>query len=189
MDTQQPFCACGCGSIVTSPGKRFIKSHHLGPGNRLLKKYRNEIVSCACGCGAIFKKYNRFGQEREYLKGHHYKGKQGSRWGKGPLAQHRGELVPCACGCGTKIEAYRDGHLYQYVRGHQTKGRPSKRKGTSRKYSTETRLCECGCNTTIRKYDKCGRERRMVSGHWGRIRRGTSIRFTGESTRQRPAIR
>lgn len=25
--------------------------------------------------------------------------------------------------------------------------------------------CDCGCGTVIRKYDKCGRERKYVNGH------------------------
>lgn len=34
-----------------------------------------------------------------------------------------------------------------------------------RKIPTDTVLCACGCGTIIRKYDKCGRERKYVNGH------------------------
>ena len=34
----------------------------------------------------------------------------------------------------------------------------------------ETKLCECGCGTIIPKYDKRGRERNYVFGHWARNR-------------------
>lgn len=75
----------------------------------------------------------------------------------------------CRCDCGNEINAnsynLKNGHTQSCgcIRAFETPVRD--------RISNETILCACGCGTIIKRYSKCGRERKYVLGHNNRKRK------------------
>lgn len=54
------------------------------------------LIECACGCGEFRSKYDRDGNERSFISGHHrnqIKGKNHYRWNSGRIIRSNGYVV------------------------------------------------------------------------------------------------
>ena len=75
----------------------------------------NELIKCACGCERERLRYDKQGEEREYISGHNQKGK----------CKHNTNLkVFCLCGCGQILSKFDNkGREKKYKNGHINKNK------------------------------------------------------------------
>jgi hypothetical protein len=164
-------CGCGCGQ----PLAQWEINQHLRIKRKCSirqKVQQHQVeIPCNCGCGGFVKTPNDWGQPVRFIFGHGNKGKFGEKspnWGKGRYTHLRGIKEPCACGkCDKLVEPYKRGSkLRRFYPGHQSRGRRSKRAGTGKCNSLEMIPCKCGCGELRRRYDKSGKERFYIKGHY-----------------------
>ena len=129
-------------NILVVDGNREHYVFHRKNQNLRLPNEANEVIFCECGCGKTFKKYDVSGRPRRYVSGHNTESKPRNL---------------CACGCGEIVKTF--GRKYRPNHWSERHKRLMK---------NEVILCACGCNQKLEKFDKWGRERKYLNGHYNR---------------------